>query len=154
MTLSDVREAFVRSETDSIEDKALDYALKRFYDRLRLNVSMNGCSKCVYYNIDFGMVLLDAISEFCVMAVDTENNDVSKIADTLYYKCNSELCNSELFNSELFNSDSYEKMLNCTDIPKDGVVAKFISNVIHDLNKRKYNVSKDAGKVTVSGWEN
>ena len=38
MTLSDVKEAFARSETDSIEDKALDYALKRFYDRLRLNV--------------------------------------------------------------------------------------------------------------------
>ena len=144
MTLSDVKEAFARSETDSIEDKALDYALKRFYDRLRLNVSMNGCSKCVYYNIDFGMVLLDAISEFCVMAVDTENNDVSKIADTLYYKCN----------SELFNSDSNEKLLNCTGILKDGVVAKFISNVIHDLNKRKYNVSKDAGKVTISGWKN
>lgn len=144
MTLSDVREAFKRSETDSIEDKALDYALKRFYDRLRLNVSMNGCSKCVYYNIDFGMVLLDAISEFCVMAVDTENNGISKIADTLYYKCN----------SELFNSDDNEKMLNCTDIPKDGIVAKFISNVIHDLNKRKYNVSKDAGKVTISGWKN
>lgn len=144
MTLSDVREAFVRSETDSIEDKALDYALKRFYDRLGLNVSMNGCSKCVYYNIDFGMVLLDAISEFCVMAVDTENNGISKIADTLYYKCN----------SELFNSDSNEKLLNCTGIPRDGVVAKFISNVIHDLNKRKYNVSKDAGKVTISGWNN
>lgn len=144
MTLSDVKEAFVRSKNDSVEDKALDYALKRFYDRLRLNVLMTGCSECVYYNIDFGMVLLDAISEFCVMAVDTENNDISKIADTLYYKCN----------SELFNSDSDEKMLNCTDIPKDGVVAKFISNVIHDLNKRKYNVSKDAGKVTISGWNN
>lgn len=144
MTLSDVREAFVRSENDSIEDKALDYALKRFYDRLRLNVSMNGCSKCVYYNIDFGMVLLDAISEFCVMAVDTENNGISKIADKLYYKCN----------SELFSTDNNEKILNCTDIPKDGVVDKFISNVIHDLNKRKYNVSKNTGKVTVSGWAN
>lgn len=144
MTLSDVREAFARSETDSVEEKALEYALKRFYDRLRLNVSMNGCSECVYFNIDFGMVLLDAISEFCVMAVDTENNDISKVADKLYYKCN----------SEIFSTDDNEKILNCTDITKDGIVAEFISNVIHDLNKRKYNVSKDAGKVTVSGWEN
>lgn len=144
MTLSDVREAFARSETDSMEDKALEYALKRFYDRLRLNVSMNGCSECVYYNVDFGMVLLDAISEFCVMAVDTENDDISKVADNLYYKCN----------SELFSTDDNEKILNCTGIPKDGVVANFISNVIHDLNKRKYNVSKDAGKVTISGWKN
>ena len=144
MTISDVREAFIRSEKDSVEEKALEYALKRFYDRLRLNVSMNGCSECVYFNIDFGMVLLDAISEFCVMAVDTENDDTSKVADKMYYKCN----------SELFSTDDSEKILSCTDIPKDGIVAKFISNVIHNLNKRKYSVSKDAGKVTVSGWAN
>lgn len=144
MTLSDLREAFIRSEKNSVEEKALEYALKRFYDRLRLNVSINGCSECVYFNIDFGMVLLDAISEFCVMAVDTENDDISKVADKLYYRCN----------SELFSADDNEKILNCTDIPKDGIVVKFISNVIHDLNKRKYSVSKDAGKVTVSGWAN